>query len=199
MRRAIDIVVGVAALAALAPLLALVALAVAIDSPGSPFYRGRRAGKDGRVFRMWKFRTMVRGADKMSPITGGKDARVTRLGGFLRKSKLDELPQFLNVVLGDMTLVGPRPEAPELVAGYTPEQRAVLAVKPGITGRVQLDSGDEAAAIPAGAAPDEYYRQYLMDRKIREDLDYLSVRTPGSDARIVLETAGYVLRALTGK
>jgi lipopolysaccharide/colanic/teichoic acid biosynthesis glycosyltransferase len=199
MRRAIDLIAGVLALAVLSPLLAATALAVAIDSPGNPFYRGWRAGKGGRSFRMWKFRTMVRGAEKMSPITGGKDPRITRVGRFLRKTKLDELPQFLNVVLGDMTLVGPRPEAPEIVALYTPGQRAVLAVKPGVTGRVQLDAGDESGAIPEGVPPHEYYAQYLMEHKIRADLDYLSARTPLSDARIVFETATFVLRSLVGR
>lgn len=199
MRRAIDFTTGVLALAVLSPLLAIIALGVAIDSPGNPFYGGWRVGQGGRNFRMWKFRTMVQGAGKMSPITGGKDPRITRVGRFLRKTKLDELPQFLNVVLGDMTLVGPRPEDPEMVALYTPAQRAVLAVKPGVTGRVQLNSGDESAAIPEGVAPHEYYLQYLMERKIREDLDYLSARTPLSDARIVFETATFVLRSLAGK
>lgn len=186
-------------LALISPLLALVALAVVIDSPGNPFYRGWRAGKAGRNFRMWKFRTMVAGAAKMGPITGKNDARVTRIGRFLRKTKLDELPQFINVLTGEMTLVGPRPEAPEIVALYTPSQRAVLAVKPGVTGRVQLESGEESESIPEGADPHEYYLQHLMERKLRLDLDYLSVRTPQSDARIVLSTATYVLRCFVGR
>lgn len=199
MRRIVDVIVSAVVLAVISPLLAVVALAVVIDSPGNPFYRGRRAGKDGRDFRMWKFRTMVAGAAKMGPITGKNDARVTRIGRFLRKTKLDELPQFFNVLTGDMTLVGPRPEAPEIVALYTPSQRAVLAVKPGVTGRVQLESGEESESIPEGADPHEYYLEHLMERKLRLDLDYLSVRTPLSDARIVLNTATYVLRCLVGR
>ena len=120
MRRIVDIVVASVALAVLSPLLAAIMLAVFISSPGNPFYGGRRAGKDGRNFRMWKFRTMVHGAAKMGPITGKNDPRVTPLGRLLRKTKLDELPQFFNLLLGDMTLVGPRPESPEIVALYTP-------------------------------------------------------------------------------
>jgi lipopolysaccharide/colanic/teichoic acid biosynthesis glycosyltransferase len=199
MRRVVDISVAVVVLAVLGPLLAIVALAVVLDSPGSPFYRGWRAGKGGRNFRMWKFRTMVAGAAKAGPITGRNDPRVTRMGRFLRKTKLDELPQFVNLLLGDMTLVGPRPEAPEIVAQYTPEQRAILAVKPGITGRVQLDSGEESESIPEGEDPREYYLRYLMVRKMRVDLDYLRVRTALSDARIVFETATYVLRCFLGR
>lgn len=140
---------------------------------------------------------MVTGAEKLGPsITGRNDSRITPIGRFLRKTKLDELPQFVNVLLGDMTLVGPRPEAPDIVALYTPGQRAVLTAKPGVTGRVQLDSGEESEAIPDGARAAEYYVQHLMDRKLRIDLEYLRIRTPLSDLRILLETAGLVFRAL---
>ena len=199
MRRLVDIIAAAIALVVLSPVLAIVALAVALDSPGSPFYRGWRAGKEGRNFRMWKFRTMVSGAAKAGPITGRNDRRVTRIGRLLRKTKLDELPQFINVLTGDMTLVGPRPESPDIVALYTPSQRAVLAVKPGVTGRVQLDSGEESETIPEGADPHEYYLEHLMERKLGADLDYLRVRTPLTDARIVFETAAYVLLCLAGR
>ncbi len=192
MRRAVDIVAGAIALMVLSPLLLLTALAVAIDSPGNPFFRAWRAGKGGRSFRMWKFRTMANRAG--SPITARNDPRITRLGRFLRKTKLDELPQFINLLAGDMTLVGPRPEAPDLVTRYTPEQRAVLAVKPGLTGPVQLLAGEESESIPEGVDPRQYYLEHLMERKLRRDLDYLSVRKPLSDARIVIQTAGLLLR-----
>jgi lipopolysaccharide/colanic/teichoic acid biosynthesis glycosyltransferase len=196
MRRIVDIIVASVALAALSPLLVAIMLAVFISSPGNPFYGGRRAGKDGRNFRMWKFRTMVHGAAKMGPITGKNDPRVTPLGRLLRKTKLDELPQFFNLLLGDMTLVGPRPESPEIVALYTPSQRVVLAVKPGLTGKVQLDSGDESENIPEGVQPYDYYLTHLMDRKLRMDLDYLRGRTVFTDVKIVLATAGLIFRAV---
>jgi lipopolysaccharide/colanic/teichoic acid biosynthesis glycosyltransferase len=196
MRRIIDFVIATLALAVLSPLLALVAILVMLDSAGSPFFRGWRVGKDGRKFRMWKFRTMINGAAKSGPITGNNDPRVTRLGRFLRRSKIDELPQFLNLLSGDMTLVGPRPESPEIVELYTSDQRAVLAVKPGISGKVQLASGEESESIPEGVHPQQYYVQHLMGTKIRQDLDYLRHRTPLSDARIVIETANYVLRSV---
>ena len=196
MRRIVDIIVASVALAALSPLLVAIMLAGFISSPGIPFYGGRRAGKDGRNFRMWKFRTMVHGAAKMGPITGKNDPRVTPLGRLLRKTKLDELPQFFNLLLGDMTLVGPRPESPEIVALYTPSQRVVLAVKPGLTGKVQLDSGDESENIPEGVQPYDYYLTHLMDRKLRMDLDYLRGRTVFTDVKIVLATAGLIFRAV---
>ncbi len=199
MRRIVDIIISFAALVLLSPLLVVVAVAIMIDSPGSPFYLGWRAGLGGRNFRMWKFRTMVNGAAKMGSITGRSDRRVTRLGRLLRKTKLDELPQFINVLLGDMTLVGPRPESPDIVALYTPSQRTVLAVKPGVTGRVQLAVGEESETIPEGVPPQEYYVRHLMEPKLRLDLEYLRARTPLSDARIVFETAAVVLRSFIGK
>ena len=195
MRRFVDILAGVLALVVLSPLLALIALAVLISSPGNPFYGGWRAGKDGRKFRMWKFRTMISGAAKTGPITGKNDPRVTPLGRILRKTKLDELPQFFNLLKGDMTLVGPRPESPEIVARYSPRQRAVLAVKPGVTGRVQLDSDDESETIPEGAHAYDYYMTHLLDRKLRMDLEYLRGRTFLTDVKIIFATAGLVFRA----
>jgi lipopolysaccharide/colanic/teichoic acid biosynthesis glycosyltransferase len=196
MRRFVDIAVASLALVALSPLLLAIMLAVFISSPGNPFYGGGRAGREGRVFRMWKFRTMINGAAKMGPITGKNDPRVTPLGRILRKTKLDELPQFFNLLLGDMTLVGPRPESPDIVALYTPTQRAVLAVKPGVTGKVQLDSDDESETIPEGAQAYDYYLTHLMAHKLRMDLDYLRGRTVFTDVKIVLATAGLVFRAL---
>lgn len=196
MRRLVDVIVALIALVALTPLLAAVMLAVFISSPGNPFYGGWRAGKDGRRFRMWKFRTMVNGAAKMGPITGKNDPRVTRLGRLLRKTKLDELPQFFNLLLGDMTLVGPRPESPEIVELYNSRQRAVLAVKPGVTGKVQLESDDESETIPEGVQAYDYYLTHLMDSKLRMDLDYLGRRTVFTDIKIVLATAGLMFRAV---
>ncbi|HME05715.1 MAG TPA: sugar transferase [Bryobacteraceae bacterium] len=199
MRRAVDILVSTLILAGLAPLLLLTGLAVVADSPGSPLYFAERCGLQGRRFRMWKFRTMVPNAGKLGPaITGSRDPRITRLGRFLRVSKVDELPQFVNVLLGDMTLVGPRPEAPGMVALYTAEQRRVLDVKPGVTGRVQL-AGEESEVIPAGAEPEQYYVTHLMPDKLRSDLEYLATRSPWSDARIVFDTVGFVFKALVHK
>jgi len=199
MRRIIDVLFSLTVLLLLSPALAAIALAVVIDSRGPALYPARRCGQGGKVFRMWKFRTMIMDADRAGPITGRNDTRITRVGRLLRSTKLDELPQFLNVLFGDMTLVGPRPETPEIVALYTPMQRAVLEVKPGITGRVQLEAGEESDSIPEGVQPQQYYLEHLLAPKLSMDLAYLRVRTPLSDARILSDTAAYVLRCLTGR
>jgi lipopolysaccharide/colanic/teichoic acid biosynthesis glycosyltransferase len=196
MRRIIDIFFALLVLTITSPLLILVAVAVMIDSPGNPFYRAARIGRDKRFFRMWKFRTMVNGASKGGSITGKNDPRITRLGAMLRRSKIDELPQFFNVLVGDMTLVGPRPESPEFVALYTPRQEIVLTVKPGVTGTVQLESGEESDSIPENVSYHEYYIQHLMDTKLQKDLNYIEVRTTTSDTKIVLRTAAYMMQVL---
>jgi lipopolysaccharide/colanic/teichoic acid biosynthesis glycosyltransferase len=196
MRRAIDIAVSAFGLLVLAPVLLAAAVAVVIDSRGGPFYGGWRVGRKGIHFRMWKFRTMAAGSDRHGSITGRADPRVTRVGAALRRTKLDELPQFWNVLAGDMTLVGPRPEAPAIVELYAPWQRAVLNVKPGVTGRVQLEECRESDSIPAGAGAEDYYMRHLLAGKVQRDLDYLKNQTFRSDLRIVMETVVFVLRSV---
>ena len=184
----------------ISPLLLLVALAICIDSPGNPLYKARRIGKNGIPFDLWKFRTMVKNASTLGPaVTGNNDPRVLRIGGFLRRSKLDELPQFFNVLLGNMSWIGPRPEAPEFVDRYTPQQRRVLAFRPGMTGKVQLDSGDESQNIPAGVNANEFYVVNLMDGKLAADIAYMETRTVFSDVRLIFSTAGYVFRSIAGR
>ncbi len=132
----------------------------------------------------------------MGPITGKNDPRVTPIGRVLRKTKLDELPQFINVLLGDMTLVGPRPESPEIVALYSQSQRAVLRVKPGVTGQVQIGCDDESEIIPEGVEPQQYYINHLLEPKLRLDLEYIEKRTVSTDMLVIFETAALMLRAL---
>ena len=201
MRRAVDLLVAAIALPVAAPLFSILALLIRLDSPGNPFYGGWRIGKDGRRFRMWKFRTMVANADRVGPgITGKGDARITRVGEVLRSTKLDELPQLVNLLTGELTLVGPRAEVPDIVARFTPEQRAVLAVKPGITGPGQIYyTTDQADEIPEGVAADDYYVQHLLGPKLAIDLDYLRTRTVGSDLKMVGATFGLIARALLGR
>lgn len=199
MRRLVDAVVSASALLLLFPLMVAIGTGIVLDSPGNPFYRAWRVGKDGRKFRMWKFRTMATAGSawQRGPgITAKGDARITRLGRILRRSKLDELPQFLNVLAGQMTLVGPRPEAPDFVAFYDAGQREVLRVKPGVTGRVQIASAEESDSIPEGVHPDHYYVANLMGPKLALDLNYLETRTAWSDVRIVLETVRMVARVM---
>lgn len=201
MRRLIDIFVAAVTLIFLSPFFLILAIAIRRDSPGPAFYGGWRVGRFGRPFRMWKFRTMVANADHIGPsITSSRDPRITRLGSLLRRTKLDELPQFWNLLIGDLTLVGPRPEAPDIVEVYTPEQRKVLDVKPGITGPGQLQYvTEDSELIPAGVPADQYYVQHLLGDKLKLDLRYSRTRTAASDARIVLGTMRLMVRAIFTK
>jgi len=197
-RRLADIFVASLVLLLLSPLFLVVILAIVIGSPGNPFYGGGRAGKDGVRFRMWKFRTMVTGADRLGgAITAQRDPRVTTIGRFLRATKIDELPQFFNLLVGDLTLVGPRPEDPHIAEHYTPEQKETLKVKPGITGPGQLYyTTHQAATVPEGASAEDYYIKHLLGPKLRKDLDYLQRRTAWSDVGVVLTTVAVMMRAL---
>ncbi len=198
MQRLVDILVAFVVLVLLSPLFALASLVIVLESPGKPFYGGWRIGKDGARFRMWKFRTMVTGAERMGgSIAARGDPRITRVGRFLRATKIDELPQFFNLLIGDLTLVGPRPEDPGIVEHYTAEQRQTLRVKPGITGPGQIYyTTDQVDSIPEGVSADEYYLEFLLDKKLRLDLDYLERRTPLSDCRVVWQTVVLMARAL---
>lgn len=198
IRRIADILVAVTVLVLLSPLFLLTAVAILIDSPGNPFYGGWRAGKDGVRFRMWKFRTMVRNADRIGGfITAPRDPRITSVGRFLRTTKIDELPQFFNLLIGDLTLVGPRAEEPDIVERYTPEQRLTVKVKPGITGPGQLYyTTDQAGSIPDGVSADQFYLDHLLEEKLRIDLEYLNHRTPLSDCRVIWQTVAFMARAL---
>lgn len=198
MRRLVDILFAFVALTLLSPLLLLTAIAVVLSSPGGPFYRGWRVGVDGRPFRMWKFRTMYRDADSHGPITGPKDPRVFPLGRILRRTKIDELPQFINLLLGDMTLVGPRPETPGMVALYKPWHQPLLSVKPGITGPVQIQSVEEADSIPHDVDPAAFYVEHLMDYKIQLYLDHVENRTAWGDTKVVFATLDLVFHATLG-
>jgi lipopolysaccharide/colanic/teichoic acid biosynthesis glycosyltransferase len=197
MRRLIDIVIALVILPMLAPLFFLVGLVIVLESFGNPFYGGCRIGKAGKPFRMWKFRTMVSNADRIGgPITSRRDSRITKVGWFLRKTKLDEIPQFFNLLVGDLTLIGPRPEDPKIVEKYTPEQRQVLTVKPGITGPTQLRyTIQEEETIPENEDPERFYVERLND-KVRLDLEYIKRQTFLSDCRVVLQTISFMARSL---
>jgi lipopolysaccharide/colanic/teichoic acid biosynthesis glycosyltransferase len=198
-RRFVDIVVAILVLALLSPLFVLTSLVIVLTSPGNPFYGGWRIGKGGKRFRMWKFRTMVTGADRLGgALTTPGDSRVTKIGWFLRKTKLDELPQFFNLLLGDLTLIGPRPEDPRLAEQYTDEQKKIFEMKPGITGPVQLRyTALEATPLAGEINAEEFYLKRLVEGKVRLDLDYLNTRTFFSDCRILLQTILLMAQALT--
>ncbi len=187
MKRAFDLVVALAALVALAPLLVLVALAVKLTSRGPVLFHAERAGRGGRPFRLHKFRTMTHGAAGPA-LTTADDARVTLLGHALRRTHADELPQLWNVVTGEMSLVGPRPEDPRFVAADDPAWRRVLSVRPGITGPTQLAfAGREAALL--GGDPERGYRERVLPEKLRSDLDYATGRSFAADLAILGRTA----------
>jgi len=176
MKRLLDIVVAVAGLLLLLPFLVLVALFVKIDSTGPVFFRQGRIGLNGRSFRIFKFRTMVDGAYKMgSRLTTKRDPRVTSVGQILRWFKIDELPQLFNVLIGDMSLIGPRPEDPHFVKFYTEAQRRVLSVRPGMVGPSQILGRDELESYPEGLKDTEaYYVRHILPDKLERDLEYVA-------------------------
>lgn len=195
IKRASDVLLSAVALALLAPLMLLLALAIAIDSKGPVFFRQLRVGQYGRTFRILKFRTMVVDAPKMgAAITSRNDKRITRLGRVLRNTKLDELPQFLNVLIGDMSLVGPRPEVPEYVKFYTPAQRnLMLSVRPGLTDYASLLFHDENSLISEALDPVETYRTHIMPLKFKYYSKYCERLSFVTDAEIIVATIALVV------
>jgi lipopolysaccharide/colanic/teichoic acid biosynthesis glycosyltransferase len=189
-KRLFDIAVAAAGLVVLGPLLLAIALLVRADSPGPALFRQVRVGRDGRPFRILKFRTMAQAAGAPpSPITVGRDPRITRLGAVLRAWKLDELPQLMNVLAGDMSLVGPRPELPDYVGTYPPAtRRIVLSVRPGITDPASLAYRDEAALLAAVADPLAHYRDVILPRKLALNVAYVRERSFAGDLRLIAQT-----------
>lgn len=188
-KRAMDIVISGAALALLSPVLLLVALLIKIDDPGPVFYRQVRVGRNGKTFRIFKFRSMVVDADKKGlQITVGRDPRITRMGAFLRKTKLDELAQLLNVFAGDMSFVGPRPEVPRYVKLYTPYQRQVLLVRPGITDYASIAYRNENDLLADAQDPEKMYIETIMPDKIELNMKYLHEISPLTDIRLIFKT-----------
>jgi lipopolysaccharide/colanic/teichoic acid biosynthesis glycosyltransferase len=193
-KRVFDIMVSAAGLLILSPFLLLIALIIRLDSPGPALFRGRRVGLNGVGFKLLKFRTMVEGADKMGPgITTGDDQRITRVGRFLRRTKLDELPQLINILRGEMSLVGPRPEAPHYVALYTPEQRRVLRVRPGITSPASIHFRDENSLL-SGPDWETHYIEEIIPAKLEIDLQYIQDANFWLDLRILFETLYALIR-----
>ena len=184
-----------AGLVLLAPVFAVVALVIAATSPGPVFFRQVRVGRGGEPFRIYKFRSMRVGAEALGgQLTVRGDPRVTRVGALLRASKIDELPQLINVLVGDMSLVGPRPEVPRYVALYTPEQRRVLEVRPGITDPASIRYRDESAVLARAADPERAYVEEVLPHKLAINLAYLDRRSLASDVGVILATVWRLLR-----
>jgi len=195
-RRTLDLCGAVFGLLVSLPIVIIIAVAIKLDSPGPVLFTQLRIGRRGRPFTLYKLRSMRVDADKGSPVTGDVDSRVTRVGRILRPLRIDELPQLLNVVRGEMSLVGPRPESPSIVSRYNAEQRAVLDVPPGLTGPTQLAHLDEAAQLPPDGDPTEHYVRAILPNKLEQDLQYIRSRTLMGDIGILLRTPVCLLQSV---
>ena len=195
MIRFCDIVLSCLGLLLLSPLFVVVAVWIVIDNPGPIFYRQMRVGKDDKDFGLLKFRSMRIGADKESLITIGEhDSRITRAGYYIRKYKLDELPQLWNVLVGDMSLVGPRPEVRKYVDMYTDEQRQVLTVRPGITDYASIEYIDENRILAQAEDPDRTYIEEILPAKIALNMRYIKHQTLGEYMKIIFLTLAKIIR-----
>jgi lipopolysaccharide/colanic/teichoic acid biosynthesis glycosyltransferase len=188
MQRIFDVTVAATVVALSLPILVVVGLAVSVTSNGGPIYLSSRVGRHGRVFRMLKFRTMVLNADRAGPlVTAGTDSRITPIGRFLRHTKLDELPSLLNVVRGDMSIVGPRPESPIYVCSYTDTQKRLLEFRPGLTSPATVKYRNEEELLGAASDLESAYRS-IMNDKLAIDLAYFNSRSLTSDLRVIART-----------
>ena len=189
MKRLFDIVASGCGLIVLSPLFLILAVWIRLDSPGPVFYRQVRVGRGNKDFRIFKFRSMRVGSDKGSLVTiGGQDPRNTRSGYFIRKFKLDELPQLINVFIGDMSLVGPRPEVRHYVDYWTPEQMHVLDVRPGITDHASIKFRTENELLEAASDPEKYYIEVIMQEKIKLYIEYVQHHSFLGDIGLIFKT-----------
>lgn len=195
MKRLFDIVASGLGLIVLSPLFLILAIWIKLDSKGPVFYRQVRVGKDNKDFRIFKFRSMRVGADKGSLVTiGGHDPRITRSGYFIRKFKLDEFPQLINVFVGDMSLVGPRPEVRHYVNYWTPEQMHVLDVRPGITDPASIKFRNENELMEHAEDPEKYYIEVIMQEKIKLYLEYVEKHNFFYDLGLIFKTFWVIVK-----
>lgn len=196
MKRLFDFMSSLFGLILLSPLLVFIAVWIRLDSRGPVFYRGVRVGKNGRPLRIFKFRTMVINADQIGgPSSSDDDPRITRAGKFLRKYKIDELPQLLNVLKGEMSLVGPRPEVPTEVATYNDEEKQILTVLPGITDWASLKFHDEGEILKGSPDPHAAYREKIRPEKLRLALRYVHDHSFLTDLKIIFETVKTLIKS----
>ena len=194
LKRIFDITLSLFGLIILLPFMLIIAILIKFDSKGTVFFKQIRITKGGKEFKIFKYRTMKAGSDKYSQITVGKDERITKIGSFLRKYKLDEIPQLINVLIGDMSLVGPRPEVPKYVALYTDEQKEILKVRAGITDYASIEFSDENDLLASEKNPEEAYIEKIMPKKIELNKKYLSEISVLADVRIILLTIKKILK-----
>jgi len=194
IKRSFDVLFSLLVLLLICPIILFVAIAIKLSSPGPVFYRGIRTGLHGIPFRILKFRTMVVDAESLGgPTTGTNDKRVTPIGAFLRKTKLDEIPQFINVLTGDMSLVGPRPEVLEYTSTYTGEERCILSMRPGITDYASIEFADLDDRV-GDKDPDKYFREHIMPQKTALRIKYVKEWSLWSDFRILWMTFFRVMK-----
>ena len=194
LKRIFDITLSLFGLIILLPFMLIIAILIKFDSKGTIFFKQIRVTKDGKEFKIFKYRTMKVGSDKYSQITVGQDERITKIGSFLRKYKLDEIPQLINVLIGDMSLVGPRPEVPKYVALYTDEQKEILKVRAGITDYASIEFSDENDLLASEKNPEEAYIEKIMPKKIELNKKYLSEISVVTDIKIILLTIKKILK-----
>ena len=199
LKRTIDILLSIFLILLLWPLILTVAVVIKLSGPGPVFYRGIRTGLSGKPFRIFKFRTMVQNAEKLGgPTTGTNDKRVTKIGRLLRKTKLDELPQLFNVLLGDMSLVGPRPEVLEYTALYNEDERIILSMRPGITDYASIEFADLDDRV-GSTDPDRYFRERIMPRKTQLRMKYVLEWSLWEDVKILWMTLARVGKRIVDK
>ena len=191
MKRAFDFILSLIGLILLSPIFLIISLLIALSSKGGVFYKQTRVGKDNIDFKVYKFRSMIVDADKKGLLSIGKDGRdprVTKIGYILRKYKLDELPQLINVLKGDMSLVGPRPEVRKYVDLYDDKQKEILKVRPGITDIASITFKNENDLLSQSPNPEDYYIQEIMPKKISLSLEYVKTRTLIKDIKLIFKT-----------
>lgn len=194
LKRIFDITLSLFGLIILLPFMLIIAILIKFDSKGPIFFKQIRVTKGGREFKILKYRTMRVGSDKYSQITVGKDERITKIGSFLRKYKLDEIPQLINVLIGDMSLVGPRPEVPKYVALYTDEQKEILKVRAGITDYASIKFSNENDLLALEEDSEKAYIEKIMPKKIELNKKYLSEISMLTDIKIILLTIKKILK-----
>ena len=194
LKRIFDIILSLFGLIILLPFMLIIAIFIKLDSKGPVFFKQLRVTKNGREFKIFKYRTMRVGSDKYSQITVGKDDRITKIGSFLRKYKLDEIPQLINVFIGDMSLVGPRPEVPKYVAFYTDEQKEILKVRAGITDYASIEFSNENDLLASEEDPEKAYIKKVMPKKIELNKKYISEISMLTDIKIILLTIKKILK-----
>ena len=194
LKRIFDITLSLFGLIILLPFMLIIAILIKFDSKGTVFFKQIRITKGGKEFKIFKYRTMKVGSDKYSQITVGKDERITKIGSFLRKYKLDEIPQLINVLIGDMSLVGPRPEVPKYVALYTDEQKEILKVRAGITDYASIEFSNENDLLALEKDSEKAYIEKIMPRKIELNKKYLSEISVMTDIKIILLTIKKILK-----